>query len=94
MQQLSVEDTLKIYDEAKARVPRRRDIDGPFDYGDDLSVGCCLKSVNPSSPEQFGVFVGQYDLRFVVLVSDVMGKCLGGEAFETAIEMYERWEID
>ena len=94
MHQLSVDDSLRIFGEAKSRVPQRREIYGPFDFGDELSIGCCLKSVDPTQNKQFGIFAGSYDFQFVVVLHNVNGPCLGGEAFESIPEMYERWTVD
>jgi hypothetical protein len=94
MHQVSDAEATRIYADSRIKFPRKRDINGPFDFGDNLSVGCALKSVNPAQAEQFGLFAGCYDNKFVVMVIDVPGKCLGGEVFDTTTEMYDRWQVD
>lgn len=73
---------------------RRKISSDPFDFGDEASIGCRVKSVNPAAGEQFGAFVGKLSGGYTIVIYDLLFEILGGHQFETVEEMHKIWRVD
>jgi hypothetical protein len=95
MKTLSVEEAAIIYSLQTERFNLMRKITSdPFDFGDEASIGCRVKSVNPSAEDQFGAFVGKLSGGYTVVIYDLLFKILGGHQFDTVGEMHKIWQVD
>lgn len=66
----------------------------PFDFGDAASIGCRVKSVNPTAKEQYGAFVGKLSEGYTIVIYDLAFQILGGQVFDTVDEMHRIWMVD
>jgi hypothetical protein len=95
MKTLSVEQAAIIYSMQTELFDKRRRISSdPFDYGDEASIGCRVKSVNPGADQQFGAFVGRLSGGYTIVVYDVLFRILCAHQFDTVEEMYKIWMVD
>jgi hypothetical protein len=95
MTRLSVEQASILYSIQSPAFSRIREITSdPFDFGDEASIGCCVKSVNWATSSQFGTFIGKLTGGYTIVVYDVLCKILGAEQFETVEEMHKIWRVD
>jgi hypothetical protein len=78
------------------RIPKSK-----YDYGDDETIGLCLKRKNGNIFEgdpndKFGIFLGKKDSKFIIGVNNLGSKLnfSACETFDSKEEMLEEWVLD
>lgn len=92
MRKISREAALKLI--AVCPHPEGRAITGAFDYGDEASCGCCVKTIESLRENPCGVFFGQHGGEYFIAVIDAGNVVDGGEMFKSLEEMHGIWMVD
>lgn len=68
----------------------------PFDYGDEASIGCCVKTrvPDPSPGQRWGKFIGKLKDGYTIILIDFDYRILGGQQFDSIAEMQQTWIVD
>lgn len=73
---------------------------GPFDFGDEQTIGMHMKRVGKNVLElgefDFGLFLGEVDGSWAVGIKDMMTvlPLVGAELYESLEELKEEWQLD
>ena len=73
---------------------------GPFDFGDEQTVGLHMKRVGKNILElgefDFGLYLGEVDGQWVVGIKDMMTTLplVGAELFESLEDLKQEWQLD
>lgn len=90
--EISVEQATQLKSIPRGLHARR--VTSPFDFGDQETVGCCLKTDPRGKKQQFGTYAGIHQIGYVVIVVTCDGVVLSGEVFATLQELQMRWMAD
>lgn len=72
---------------------------GPLDYGDAATVGLHVKRTDLdlndlNADDAFGMYLGEHQDGFVILITDLFSRPMVAEVFPTIEEMKEAWRLD
>lgn len=69
-----------------------------YDFGDSGTLGMHLKRSNIKfqefDNEDFGIFLGEHDEKWVIGILDDKGYVVSGEYFDSLEELKQAWELD
>ena len=75
---------------------KKRSPTGPFDFGDEQTIGLHLKRVNYKidNKEDFGLYLGQHDDTYVVAIKSWDYQIIGAECFNSLDNLKAEWQLD